>query len=912
MGRQTLLVLLSVLATLGVAAAGSSAAVLAINTRLPDWAGWSIFGTGVAVVLATTTWLVVLIVRDHRKPEPKRDADAVGAPATYWTGRPASLGDAFLGRDQPLAAIAEAFETHRAVVISGGAGSGKTRLAAEYSHRAGYSGFWTSAGSDVVQTMGALAQSLGVPTEGRSDDEIAAHVQSRLSTLSDQTLWAIDNLDDLDLVNALMSAAGPVRLLITTRDSRDYLLPNTVTFQPLDVLKSDAAIELLRSRAGERIDPDAPALPEIADAVGHLPLALEMLAVRLARPRQSPERVLEELLTASTPIELAAFEEASGAAIPRPDGVFATISGTLSRLPQDVREQLSGLAYIADRPVPLALFEALSGIDGDEGGTDRVLAECGRESVLELVDGRIVAHALTRAAIAATNAEGVFSTVLTRADARLWSIHILGSPALRDELPHHERVMTEVRRRLNADDTSALNYAAHLAVGFQSAGRPQEAINLGEELLEARIRVQGPEHLDTLTEKSNLAGGYQSAGRNDESVKLIEEVVEGRARALGAEHADTLTSKGNLAIGYHAAGRTEDSVRLNEEVLEARIRVLGPEHSDTLDSKNNLAICYRALGRLEEAIELHREVLEHRAKELGLQHQYTIGTRINLAACYQNAGRTAEAIELNEEVVEDSIRVLGAEHPDTLKTKSNLAVGYRVAGRIPEATRLSEEVLKAMVRVHGTEHPATLTSKSNLANGYWDTGRTEEANALCEEFLPVMARVLGPEHPDTLISKGNLAASYRAAGRTEEAIGLHEEVLEARVRLLGPEHPDTLRSRSNLAVDYRHADRTEEAIGLYEEVLEASARVLGEEHPDTLTTRSNLAVGYRHAGRTEEAIGLHEEVLEARVRVQGLDHPDTLRSRSNLAASYRAAGRHDDANRLMDDAEQSGDDLRSS
>ena len=53
-------------------------------------------------------------------------------PVSYWAGRPESLGDDFYGREDELAAIASFFAEGRAVVTSGGAGSGKSRLAAEH------------------------------------------------------------------------------------------------------------------------------------------------------------------------------------------------------------------------------------------------------------------------------------------------------------------------------------------------------------------------------------------------------------------------------------------------------------------------------------------------------------------------------------------------------------------------------------------------------------------------------------------------------------------------------------------------------------------------------------------------------------------------------------------------------------
>ena len=533
------------------------------------------------------------IIGDHVRVTQQFGSQPAGKPPiSYWVGRPASIEKGFVGRGTELDALAGDFADRRAAVISGGAGCGKSRLAVEHTYSSVERGFWTTAGDNVAQTLAALAQSLGVPLGGRGDDEIAGEVQVSLAALPSDTLSVIDNLGDLGLVNGLLSAAGPVRLLITTRDGRSNLLPCTVAFQRLDVLESDPAVELLCSHSD--CDPNDPDLPEIVEMAGRLPLALEMLAVRLGEPRQTPERLMDELSRAPTPIEFAAFQEVAGATVPRAEGVFATIAGTLAELPEDIREQLSPLGYVADVPVPDALLAAITGL-GEEG-LDVLLAECSRRSVLSPGDGQVVVHALTVAAIAATNADGALGSALARALGRLVTINRDDPVALRAEIVHYERIHSQTRMALGGDDTSVLVFASDLAIGYWTAGRYEEAIGLDEGTLKARERVLGPDHPDTLHSRNNLAEFYRAAGRYQEAIGLHEETLEARERVLGPDHPDTLTSRSNLANGYRAVGRYEEAIRLNEETLAARERVLGPSHPSTLHSRSNLAVGYWATG----------------------------------------------------------------------------------------------------------------------------------------------------------------------------------------------------------------------------------------------------------------------------------------------------------------------------
>ena len=604
--------------------------------------------------------------------------------------------------------------------------------------------------------------------EGKRDDDVAGDVQGRLAALPPETLWVVDNLADVELANALLNASGSVRLLITTRDSRSQLLPATVDYHSTKVLEHGAAIGLLCSRS--ETSPEHPALARIVELVGRLPLALEVLAARLGGPLQDPEKVLTQLERAPTAIQMEVFEQALGASIPRAEGVFAAIVGTLDDLSAEDRQGLAGLGYVADAPVPGALAAKLTGLDND--GLAELLYRCGRQSILSWGDGRVTIHALTVAAVAATNPEGSLNVAVERAESRLIAINVDDPVALRAELVHHEAVHSGAEERLGADDESVLSFRNNLAIGYSAAGRFEEAIRLWEQVLEVRERVLGPEHLDTLGTRSNLAGGYRDAGRFEETIRLWEQVLEVRERVLGPEHLDTLASRNNLAAGYTDAGRFEDAIRLDEQVVEVRERVLGPEHPSTLRSRNNLAVDYRDTGRFEDAIRLDEQTLEVSERVLGPEHPETLISRSNLAIGYGAAGRTEDGIRLDEQVLEVRERVLGSEHPDTLTSRSNLAIDYRIAGRIEDATGLDEQVLAVRERVLGPEHPDTLASRNNLALGYRAAGRTEDAIRLDEKTLAVRERVLGHEHPDTLQSRKNLAAGYRAAGRTEDATRL--------------------------------------------------------------------------------------------------------------------------------------------
>ena len=386
--------------------------------------------------------------------------------ANSWIGRPGSLGDAFVGRGAQMKTLRNALKQRRVVVLSGGAGTGKSRLAAEYTHSRGARGFWTAAAGTVDRTLAALAKFLDIPQEGRGDEEVAGEVRRTLPALPDGILWVVDNLGDLGLANGLADATAPLKLLITTRDARRGLLSPNIAYQEVRVLDPQSSVALLCSR--NECEPDDPALQEIAEAVGHLPLALEMLAVRLGAPLQTPERVLEGLREAPTRIEIEAFKDSAGSTVERPEGVFATVAGTLAGLNAEHRRALEPLGYLADAPARLPLASALTGLGQEALG--QLLEECRRQSVLSLVDGAVEVHALTVAAIAATNPEGSLAEAVDRYLQRLDSINTGAPVALRGELGHHEAVHSRAESTLGAENPSVLSLANALGPRLQGPG----------------------------------------------------------------------------------------------------------------------------------------------------------------------------------------------------------------------------------------------------------------------------------------------------------------------------------------------------------------------------------------------------------------------------------------------------------
>jgi hypothetical protein len=67
-----------------------------------------------------------------------------------------------------------------------------------------------------------------------------------------------------------------------------------------------------------------------------------------------------------------------------------------------------------------------------------------------------------------------------------------------------------------------------------------------------------------------------------EAEKLQIQVLDARNRILGVEHPDTILTMGNLASTYRELGKYTEAEKLEIQVLDARNRILGVEHPDTI------------------------------------------------------------------------------------------------------------------------------------------------------------------------------------------------------------------------------------------------------------------------------------------------------------------------------------------
>jgi hypothetical protein len=675
--------------------------------------------------------------------------------------RPAFLA----GREELLAELdarlAGADKTGpRVVALWGLGGAGKTSLAVEYAHRhldeAGVC--WQLPAEDptvLAAGFSELAAQLGAAEGG---DPVAA-VHGVLADSPAPWLLVFDNAPDRASVARFVPPAGPGRALIT---SRSQIWPGGQALE-VPVLDPQVAAEFLVGRTG---DTDRQVALGLAGELGGLPLALEQAAAYV------------EVTGGTLAGYLASFLQRRPEMLGRgePTGYGQTVATTWTLAFDDLEHTAPGaagllrlLAFCAPEAIPLRLLlQPRPGLASELGeevapvllplmedplAAGDAIAALRRYSLISLAaDGLVSVHRLVQA-VTADQMPAELAQAWRQAAAAAIEAVIPDDTDLPETWPTCAELLPHAQSAL-ADDSDGM---ARIANYLGESGSYAAARDLQRRGLDARERVLGPEHPETLTARDSLAYWTGEAGdaaaARDQYAALLP-VVE---RVLGPEHPETLTVRGNVARWTGEAGDAAAARDHFAALLPGFERVLGPEHPDTLITRSNLA--------------------------------YWTG----------EAGDAAAARDQYAALLPVRERVLGPEHPDTLTARNNLARSAAQAGDMAAARDHFAALLPVVERVLGPEHPYTLITRGSLASS---TGRAGDPAAARDQFaalLPVRERVLGPEHPDTLTARGSLASWTGEAGDAAAARDHFAALLPEFERALGPEHPDTLTARGNLA-----------------------------------------------------------------------------------------------------------------
>ncbi|MFE3248460.1 tetratricopeptide repeat protein, partial [Streptomyces sp. NPDC059209] len=637
-------------------------------------------------------------------------ADVPGPHGMHNLPRPVT--HQFVGRGRELAILKQALQpqneriaTHVVTqAMSGLGGVGKTTLALHYahSHRLDYTTVWWINAETPETITDSLAQlttraNPGTDTGTTASDALA---QWALAWLDTHPGWLLvfDNATHPDHLTPYLARLTNGHKLITSRLTHDW---DALAGQPLhlDVLPLPAAISLLCQLAMRNDPAEHPAARELADELGHLPLALEQAGTHIRRTRGTYSGYLQRFRT-----QTARMLNTPGNGDPHRTTIARTWRITLDTIAE--RDPLAVhllqiMAWLAPHGIPRDL---LDGLADDPGAEADALALLNDFSMITLDENTASTHRLVQAVTRTPDPhdphrteKAIQQAQKTAASRILYALpndpetNTTGWPRWRALLPHISAYLAHTHPDTDTTNTDyILNDTARFLL---SQGQLRQATSYAERSTATSTRLHGKDHPSTLASRSNLANAYQSAGNLGRAVPLFEQTLTDSVRVLGENHADVLAYRSNLAGAYESAGDLGRAVTLFERTLNDSVRVLGDDHPSTLACRSNLAGAYESAGDLGRAVPLFEQTLTDTVRVLGEDHPSTLACRNNLAHTYRSAGNLGRAVPLFEQTLTDTVRVLGEDHPDALACRNNLAHTYRSAGNLGRAVPLFEQTL---------------------------------------------------------------------------------------------------------------------------------------------------------------------------------------------------------------------------
>ncbi len=748
--------------------------------------------------------------------------------------------------------------------VYGLGGVGKTQLVLEYAHRfqADYDVIWwidAEQPLEISLALADLAGRLGLPATDNAAENAAAALEALRRGVAGRWLLIFDNAEDpADLTAFFPSGSGHV--IITSRNRAWTHHAGPVE---LDVFSQQESVGHLVRHVPNLDEADA---KRVADALGHLPLAVEQAAAWLAETGMAAASYAEWLETQAT----SALGLNKPLDYPKP--VVAAWNLSISQLRErslTSMRLLQILAFCSPGPISETLLYSDAMIESLRP-YDRTLSK----QMLSQVIGEISRFALVKVEQSSNPVQ----------------IHRLVQEVIRSQMSDEEQVaarhevhkiLTDARPRQGATDDPA-NWSTYAIIW------PHLSPSVAEECDDPGTRQL---LIDWVR--------YQWRHGEFESCLVLARRLENRWRHhLGSDHPQTLRLQFHIANVLRSQGRLRESRELDTFVLERQRAVLGPNHTYTLMTANALAADLRALGEYQEALDSDRETYGRFKAEFGADHQRTLAAAHNLGCSLRLVGDSAAARRLDEETLDRQRRVLGHDHPSTLQSAATVALDLRAVGAFRESVDLLRETWEKYQEVLGQDTFDTLHTAASLAVSLRKAGAQAEAMTLSLDTYERYRRRYGRDIPEAQLCALNLAADYAAAGDLPRALELAKEVTDAYQASLGDDHPNTMVAGNNLACYLRRTGRLPDAVALMDRTLDRLRDKLGDRHPLTLSCVLNLANCHGDSGELEAAEALQAQAIVLLQEVLGDDHPDTLVCEADLAITLHQAGRSDEAERL--------------
>ena len=545
-----------------------------------------------------------------RRPKPSREPVYPGEvskePEPDFPGTSSSIRNIlhprnpnFTGREETLSDLRAALtqgQTTALSALSGLGGIGKTQLALEYTYRfeTEYAGVWWFR-SETPESLGgdylALAHRLGLPEAVTNQDEAVAHVDDYLATSPDPWLLVYDNAEGPEPLKAFLSQPGHHHRIVTSRHAGDW--GGVATALSVLPLPPEEAVSFLRQRTGR----DEPQVAEtLAEALGHLPLALEQAAAYM----NNTGRSLAEYLALFTDRQSALLGRKSKHA-DHPDSVATAWTLSFERLEAVSpigAALLKLLSFFAPDAIPKTLItkgedtlpSPLSEAATDELELDDAVGALLQHSLLEVTHEGWSVHRLVQA----VTRDRLGDEAPTWASAAVARVRVMFPYDMNDPAtwPPTERLVSHA--------LNSASHAAERAVGLEAAAYLFNEVSLYLQLVRVQLdqslihqrralaireQVHGPEHPEVAVAANNFGLILQDQGDLAGALEYTKRALAIGEKVYGSEHPTVAIRANNIGTILKEQGDLAGALEYTKRALAINEKVYGPEHPHTRMTK---------------------------------------------------------------------------------------------------------------------------------------------------------------------------------------------------------------------------------------------------------------------------------------------------------------------------------------
>ncbi|WP_067820656.1 tetratricopeptide repeat protein [Actinomadura kijaniata] len=839
----------------------------------------------------------------------------------FFTGRNVSLNK--------LDLLVVQTEMPRAVVIQGMAGVGKTTLALHWAHRAAdrfpggvvFADLRGTRGPVApAEAMGQVLRGVGVPGDQlpRTEAELAAQCRSLLADR--RMLLILDDVADAAQVRPLLAALNAGLAIVTTQRRLPIPLDDAdIRVLELAEMALDEAVALVAAVLGPgdpRVRRERKAVERLAKECGFLPLALAVMAGKLAEDPAAPiGDTVRELETSDippatsyaatsytvpfAPVPFGRSPDRTAPADPALNGTPLTVPLTAAALPEGgtpatatpaLHTALSPtfeVAYRGLRPDRRAAFRALGLATGPDFTAAALAALTGRDAagarecledlrqaflVQDVSPGRYRMHDLLRDFARERGLIQDADNDRLAAQRRLLAHYLAEARRARRALARH--------RRPTLDDADAGTAADRAAQGRHAA---LEWFETERRNLVAAAHQAGRLGLHrTCWELADALFDFQEFRRYTEDNIGIHLAGLRAARAEGDWQAAAVMLH-NLAVSYAGLGGNVQAIGYAEEARRGFRSVDPPDRFGEAVALATLADVHVALSRYVTAIEHARLSLEaHR--ELGDVAGIARGHE-TLARAYLSLADYPAAQHHADQAL--TLRRQADDAPGVAESLLTLAQVHRRRGTLHDAARHGLEAL--FIRQGEGDRPGTAQAMTELARINANLGLRDLALHDARQALRIYQELGGRGgEAGTLTTLGRLMCD---AARFAEAFTYCGQALRLH-REIGDRHKEA-ETLAQIGIVHWRLGRYREAHEHLVRALEIR-REIGDQHGEAHDLE-HLSMVMRRLERHQEAFVLGLEALDlwhrlgARGRLAG-----TLGS---LARTYLRLGLHEEAER---------------